>query len=196
MKTFLTLLLASLIFIVSGCTSLPSAESDWDENHDFSNVKTYSFINREKLRSMTPLTSDITRNRIETAIEKVMSEKGISFVEDGSKADTLVSYHVTTKDKQDIKTYNMGVNHCWNCGWGRGGMGMGVGYSNTDVKVIDYVEGTLIMDMIDPASQKSVWRGQLSAKISQVKTQQERIDAINYAVGAILASYPPVPMPK
>ncbi|BFM10028.1 DUF4136 domain-containing protein [Simiduia litorea] len=179
-----------MLAALSACTYLPSAETDWDEKFDFTKVKTYSFIDREKLRTMTPLTDDITRNRIENAIEKKMAAQGIAFEKDRSKADTLVSYHVTTKDKQDIQTYNVGVNHCWNCGWGRG-MGMGMG--TTDVRVRDYTEGTLIIDMIDPSINEAVWRGQLSAKISNLKTQQERIDAINYAVDTILETYPPVP---
>lgn len=195
MNKFILLLTSVFMLSLAACSSLPSAESDWDENYDFSNVKTYSFIDREKLRSMTPLTNDITRNRIESAIERVMNAKGFSYVADASKADALVSYHVTTKDKQDIRTYNMGVNNCWRCGYGRG-MGVGVGYSNTDVRVKDYVEGTLIVDMISPATNQAVWRGQLSAKISELKSHQEKIDAINYAVETILAQYPPIPSHK
>lgn len=189
MKTVYIMIASLVIGWLAGCSSLPKADIDWNENHDFSQVKTYNFIDREKLRSMTPLTSDIARNRIENAVERVMKAKGIKFEPDASKADTLVSYHVTTKDKQDIRTYNMGVDHCMRCRWGRG---VGFGFNNTEVRVTDYVEGTLIVDMIDPATSQSVWRGQLSAKITEMKSQQERIDAINYAVETILANYPPV----
>lgn len=192
MTKMTTLILGAALLVLSACSSLPTADSDWDENYNFDGVKTYSFIDRAKLRSMTPLTSDITRNRIETAVEKTMAAKGISYEADSSKADVLVSYHVTSKDKQDIRTYNTGVNHCWNCRWGPG-MGMGVGYSNTEVRVKDYVEGTLIIDIIEPASSESIWRGVMSARISDLKSQQERIEAINYAVTTVLETFPPKP---
>ncbi|UTA48188.1 DUF4136 domain-containing protein [Simiduia sp. 21SJ11W-1] len=180
--------LVAVFTLLVGCSSLPQADSDWDENFDFSKVKTYSFIDRAKLRDMTPLTSDITRNRIENAVERNMAAKGIAYEKDATKADILVSYHVTTKDKQDIRTYNAGVKHCWNCRWG---IGMGMGVSTREVRVMDYVEGTLIMDMIDTQSQESVWRGMLSARISDLKTQRERIESINLAVNTILAQFPP-----
>lgn len=192
MKKISLLIMGALLAGLAACTSLPSADSDWDTNYDFAKVKTYGFIDREKLRSMTPLTNDITRNRIENAIEKSMQAQGFSYQADPKQADILVSYHVTTKDKQDIRTYNTGVNHCWNCAWGRG-MGMGVGFNTTDVRVKDYVEGTLIIDMVNPQDSESVWRGMLSARISDLKSQQERIDAINYAVQTILAQFPPQP---
>lgn len=193
MKMFGKLLSAGLLVALTACSSLPTADSDWNQNFDFSKVQTYSFIDRSKLRDMTPLTNDITRNRIENAVDKSMKLKQFAFEADKAKADVLVSYHVTTKDKQDIQTYNVGVNSCWNC-WGRGpGMGMGYG---TDVRVKNYTEGTLIIDMIDTQSNESVWRGTLSAKISTLKTQQERIDAINYAVTTILAQFPPGSQPE
>lgn len=188
MKKILLSFAALALVALSACTSLPQADSDWNQSFDFSQVKTYNFIDRAKLRNMTPLTDDITRNRIETAVDKTMKLKNFVLEEDKSKADVLVSYHVTTKDKQDIQTYNVGVNSCWNC-WGRGpGVGMGYG---TDVRVKNYTEGTLIIDMIDTKTNESVWRGTLKAKISNLKSQQERIDAINYAVTTILAQFPP-----
>ncbi|AFU99397.1 DUF4136 domain-containing protein [Simiduia agarivorans] len=193
MNKLATLLVAAAMFAVAGCSSLPKADSDWNQDFDFSKVHTYNFIDRSKLRDMTPLTDDITRNRIENAVDKSMKLKQFTLEADKAKADLLVSYHVTTKDKQDIRTYNVGVNSCWNC-WGRGpGMGMGYG---TDVRVNEYTEGTLIIDMIDTKSNESVWRGTLSAKISNLKTQQERIDAINYAVTTILAQFPPGTQPE
>lgn len=193
MKKITALWIASVLLLVAACSSLPKADSDWNQEFDFSKVHTYNFIDRAKLRDMTPLTDDITRNRIENAVDKSMKLKHFTLEADKSKADLLVSYHVTTKDKQDIRTYNVGVNSCWNC-WGRGpGMGMGYG---TDVRVNEYTEGTLIIDMIDTKSNESVWRGTLSAKISNLKTQQERIDAINYAVTTILAQFPPGSAPQ
>ncbi len=184
--------MAALVMCVTACSSNQRADVDWNEGYDFSQVKTYRFIDREKLRSMTPLTSDITRNRIENAIEKTLQAKGFSYEPEVGRADALVSYHVTTKDKQDIRTYNTGVRHCWGCGWGRGmGRGMGVMIGTTETRVRDYTEGTLIIDILDPKTNESVWRGFLSARITDFKNQQDRIDAIYHAVRTILAQYPP-----
>ena len=193
MKKIILSMLALIAAGMVACTSLPKADSDWNEKFDFSKVHTYNFIDRAKLRDMTPLTNDIMRNRIESAVDKTMKLKQFTYEPDRAKADVLVSYHVITQEKQDIQTYNVGVNSCWNC-WGGRGMGMGMGYG-TDVRVREYTEGTLIIDMIDTKTNESVWRGTMSAKIKEDKTQQERIDAINYAVTTILAQFPPGAMP-
>lgn len=193
MKKLILLMAVAMAAGLAACTSLPTANSDWNQEYDFSKVQSYNFIDRAKLRDMTPLTNDIMRNRIENAVDKTMKLKQFTFEPDRAKADVLVAYHVTTKEKQDVQTYNVGVNSCWNC-WGPGpGMGMGYG---TDVRVRQYTEGTLIIDMIDTKTNESVWRGTMSAKISEDKTQQERIEAINYAVTTILAQFPPGSQPE
>lgn len=185
-KKAAVLLVAGLTLAVFvACSSLPRAESDFNTDYDFSQVKTYNFINREKLRQMTPLTDDITRNRIENAIERNLNKRGFVYQKDAAKADTLVSYHLTTKDKQDIRSYNVGVRHCWHCGWG-------MAMKTTEFQVRDYVEGTLIIDMINPVKDESVWRGLLTSRVVHLKTQQERIDSINFAVDEILSKYPPL----
>lgn len=184
----IALIAASLVALLAGCSSLPEADADWSPDFDFSKVQSYAFVDRGKLRANTPMTSDITRNRIESAVEKTLNLKGLRFEKDPAAADLQVSYHVTAKDKQDIHTYNTGVNYCYRCGYG---MGMNMG--TTDVRVTEYTEGTLIIDMVDPKSNQSIWRGHLSAKISDLKSQQERIEAINYAVTTILAKFPPMP---
>lgn len=188
MKNIALMIAASLLTLLTGCSSLPKADADWNPDFDFSKVHTYSFVDRAKLRADTPMTSDITRNRIESAVEKTLNLKGLRYEKDPAAAHLQVSYHVTAKDKQDIQTYNTGVNYCYRCGYG---MGMSMG--TTDVRVREYTEGTLIIDMVDPKSNQSVWRGHLSAKISDLKSQQERIEAINYAVTTILAQFPPMP---
>ena len=66
------------------------------------------------------------------------------------------------------------------------GVGTGVGYSGSTT----YQEGTLILDVIDPATQQIAWRGWGT---SQSRDPQMRPERLRKTVAAILARFPPKP---
>ena len=126
------------------------------------------------------------------ALENALQAKGFVWVEDASQADLLVSWHLVTQDKTDVRTYqtpSMGVGYgryggynrysmynCWGCG------------SQTEVSVQNYTEGTFIVDMIDPKLKKSVWRSVIQSKLKE--KQLEQVQA-NTVAAAMFASFPP-----
>jgi hypothetical protein len=63
-------------------------------------------------------------------------------------------------------------------------------YGTGWVDVRQYDEGTLIIDIIDMAEQKLVWRGIRSGAMSQSPTVEESTENINNAVNQILAQLP------
>ena len=82
--------------------------------------------------------------------------------------------------------------------------GMSVGYSrynryamyncyncmnNTDVRVTDYTQGTFIVDMVDPAKNRSVWRSVTQSKMKgEMLKDQSTIDS---AARLVLKDFPP-----
>lgn len=63
-------------------------------------------------------------------------------------------------------------------------------YGTGWVDVKPYNEGTLIIDIIDMAEQKLVWRDISSGSMSQSPTFEERTENINNVVNQILAQLP------
>jgi len=143
----------------------------------------YTFLARDTLRGYNPLGNDLTNNRIELAIEKTFSARGYPYQSQPSEADLLVSYFVLGVDKQYLVNYNRGVRPCVQCPM-----------SETSVSAVQkYQRGTLIIDLLDPQTQRSVWRGSLNKMIKADQSPTERNKSIRETTLAILAQYPPSP---
>ena len=119
-------------------------------------------------------------------------------VDDPAEADMLISWHLVTQHKTDVRTYETptygaGVAYghspygrynrysmysCWSCAPTR-----------TEVSVQEYTEGTFIVDMIDPELRKSVWRGVTQSRLKGQHAEDQ--GKYNDAATAIFASFPP-----
>jgi hypothetical protein len=51
--------------------------------------------------------------------------------------------------------------------------------------------GTLVVDLVDPKTNKPVWRGIASDTIDPKSTGEQKQEALNYAMDQMFAKYPP-----
>ena len=121
--------------------------------------------------------NDIIRQRIRTGVESALTARGYSFVQDPNDARYLVSYHIGLQDRQDLRVDSApgGVV----CGW-RGcisGFGWGMYGPPSDVRTVNYTEGTLILDLTDRASGQLTWRATSQRRVDERRRTQERINA-------------------
>ena len=193
----LSIAMASLcVMILSACASgPPKPDVDFNSEYNFSAVKKVAFYKSSGMvTGDNPVQiSDMQRNRADRALQLALENKGISFVEDAKDADLLLSWHLSTQDKTDVRTYQSagysgggyygGYNrysryNCWNCGGGQ-----------TEVSVRNYTEGTFIVDMIDPVAHQSVWRSVTQSKVKGDRKEEQ--EAYNQAAAVILADFPP-----
>lgn len=170
--SFSTALILSA-FLFAGCSTI-SVNQDYDPAYDFSKLKTYGFI---------PITSEagidqLNADRLGEALKTNLTAKGYTLAE---KADFGIALFFTKSTKTDITT--------------TGGYGYGYGYRGYGgvghVDVHQYNEGTLVIDFIDMAENKLIWRGIGSGVLSDNPTVEERTANINYAVEEILKQFPP-----
>ena len=182
--------------LLAACASSPPVTSvDYKPDYDFRAVQKLAFYDDSgEVSGNNPIMlSDMVRDRIDSGLETALKAKGYTWVEDASQADLLVSWHLVTQDKTDVRTYqtpSMGVGYgryggynrysmynCWGCG------------SQTEVSVKNYTEGTFIVDMIDPRLKKSVWRGVTQSRLKgELGHEQANYDA---AADRIMADFPP-----
>jgi hypothetical protein len=188
------LLVALPLLAIAACSSSPpKPEVDYNQEFNFSNAKTVAFYkNSGMVSGDKPLQiSDMERNRVDTALRIALENRGFNFVEDPKQADLLLSWHLSTQNKTDVRTYSSpsyggyygGYNrysryNCWDCGMG-----------HTEVSVKDYTEGTFIVDMIDPAAQQSVWRGVTQSRLKGKVENDQTV--YNEAAAVIFAEFPP-----
>jgi len=178
MKYLLSILslFAFVTMLFTGCSSI-SVSQDYDPAYDFSKLKTYGFI---------PITSEagidqLSADRLSTAIKTNLAAKGYTLSE---QADFGVALFFTKSTKTDIQStgsYGYGYGYGYR---GYGGMG-GSTY------VTQYDEGTLVIDFIDMAENKLVWRGVGTGVLSSNPSVEERTANVNYAVTEILGQFPP-----
>ena len=188
--------LAAALLVAACSSSPPKPTVDFKPDYNFSQVKTIAFYHRSgQVSGDNPMQlSDIQRNRIDEALAFALRNKGYQIIEDASQADILVSWHLATQHKTDVRTYETPAYggyygygpynrysrySCWSCM-----------PTQTEVSVQDYTEGTFIVDMIDPALNKSVWRSVVQSKLKgKVETDQGKYNA---AAERIMADFPPM----
>jgi len=175
-------LVLSSVVLLGACSSSYVPETDQNSSYDFSKVETYSVIGDEQLKN--PMFSDIDRERFDAAIDISMQQHDVEEVTP-DKADVLVSYFVVTKDKVKVNSSYSGgyANSCYRCGYGYGG---GV----THISTRNYVEGTLVVDIIDRDTNRSVYRSTLTKPLKSYETTKEREQAINKVVTDMMEKLP------
>ncbi len=191
------------ILLVACASGPPKPTVDYKADYNFSTVKKIAFYrNSGEVIGDNPMQlSDIQRDRIDEALSYALTNRGFEMVTDTSDADLLLSWTLDTQNKTDVRSYQtptMGMG----MGMGRGYGGYYGGYNRysayncwscaptrTEVSVQNYTQGTFIVDLIDPALKKSVWRGITQSRLKGQHSEDQ--GKYNAAATAIFATFPP-----
>lgn len=191
-----TLLLLPALMLLACTSSPPKPTVDHKSDYNFSKVSKIALYTPDRqVQGDNPLQlSDIQRERINSALTYALRNKGFEIIEDPRQADLLLSWHLITQHKTDVRTYQTpsygmgyggyrGYNrysayNCWNCSPTR-----------TEVSVQNYTQGTFIVDMIDPGMGKSVWRGVTQSRLKGKHSEDQ--GKYNEAATVIFATFPP-----
>lgn len=198
-RATLKLAAATTVLLLAACTSgPPKPDVDYKQDYNFTQVQKLAFYkNSGEVSGDNPLQlSDIQRNRIDEALAFALRNRGFDIVDDPGQADMLISWHLATQHKTDVRTYESpsygayggygrygrynrySAYNCWSCS-----------PTHTEVSVQNYTQGTFIVDMIDPEMRQSVWRGVTQSKLKG--KHEEDQGRYNEAATAIFASFPP-----
>lgn len=165
----------TISFFLVSCSSI-SVNQDYDPAFDFSKLKTFGFIPLPADAGIDQLSAD----KLGAAIKNELFAKGYTLSEN---ADFGIALMFSSQTKTNIQSYGYGYGYG---AWGRPGM-----YGTGGVDVSQYQQGTLIIDIIDMANQKLVWRGTATGAMSDSPSVEERTQNINNAVAKVLAQFPP-----
>ena len=150
-------MLALVLCAFAASASAQSVQSDFDRSFDFSKLKTFSFAVH---RFDDALAQDsLNDGRIRHALESKLTAGGFR-VEQGERPDFAVDYYVTSRNKFSVQDYSYGPPR-W---WGR-----------RDIRVDEYTEGTLTVDLIDAKTRQLVWRGRVSGTV-ELKGTDKKVD--------------------
>ena len=176
------------LLVLPGCATL-QVERDYDPDVSFEELETYTMIEQAGRPTGYPaLSSPLVDRRIRSAIELELATMGFRRVTSG-EADFKVSAYVVAEERLDVETldrygYN---NYGYNYGY-RHYRGSGI---ITRDYVREYVEGTLILDIIDGGRNELIWRGWATEALAHQPRPEDVDKYVFEAVGKILEGFPP-----
>ena len=177
-------LVTLLAFLLGACASTPSATTDHDPGFDFGAVQSIAILPVNRQVTAVTAISDMQASRIAASLREELQRRGYRVTDDFQSADLLMTWHLVTEERTDIRTYNtMSARYtrCWHCAPSAG---------TTNVRVQQFTQGTMIVDLIDPERQISVWRSIIEQRLRERSDEQA---AENRAAlsEALFADFPP-----
>ena len=147
-----------------------------DRSVDFSRFKTYAW--KEVRARQDPAVEAET----ESAVDSALASKGLRKVAAGP--DLWVVEHTRLSSQAQVSTYDSGWGYSAGEGWGG---------SATTGTVSPVSVGDLLVDLVDTANQKLIWRGSASQAVDPAASRERRDRMISQAVAKMFAGYPPKP---
>ena len=164
----LLLTISVLTLFLTGCASGPTIVANTNPGTDFSAFKTYNFfqpLGTDRAGGVrTPLSS-----RLVSSLNRELISRGMSL---SDSPDLLVDFVVTAEDRIDVRSTPSHTVHRshWNRGFST--------WPTYNTTVRQYTEGSLIIDLIDPATNTLVGEGGAQNRISNTDFNQQQIDEI------------------
>jgi len=168
-------LIALLAVFLALPATMAQVQTDYDHDVDFSRFKTWAWMEG------TPAQSAFAQQRIETAIEIKLAEKGLTRTD--GQPDLFVVTHVSRSTEKQVDASYMSYGGYY--GWG----GWGAGWGSTYVNVREIPVGSLVVDLVDAEKNELVWRGMASDTLSEKTQKNEK--KVKKAVSKMFHRFPP-----
>ncbi len=174
----------ALVATASGCAMSPTVRGDYDHQANFAQYRSFAF--------MQPLGTDqagytsILTERLKDATRQQMQARG--YVYDAAAPDLLVNFSGKLSEKTDVIPappmppldpyygYRDGFYGPW----------AGYGWGND---VVQYTQGTLNIDLVDPRMRQLVWEGVAVGEVDNLQSA-ESAASIDAAVAKVFTQYP------
>jgi hypothetical protein len=155
---------------------------DFDKKYDFSKIHHYEWRTHPIFEKHPEL-----REQYSTAIQLVMSDSNQELMKKGfqpaeTKPDIFLTFFVTAQGAS--KTYTDVIGGGYGYGW----YGWYAPPMWTVTRTENYLEGTLVLDMVDPAKTQLVWRATATDAVKDFKNRDKNVES---AVKKIFKKFPP-----
>lgn len=161
-----------------GCATL-RVSSHVERGVDFTRYRTFDWGMPDELPAGDPrLDNDrYFEDRVEGAIEKLMAGRGYTRVAPGGTPDVRVHYHAVVDRRLDVNEADRRSGYCQEQGCVPG--------------IVDYEDGTLIIDLIDARTNRLIWRGWAQDSVEGVLGNRDRLaQRIDRSVGGLATHLP------
>jgi hypothetical protein len=180
------------VWLITACAPSPKIGYDFDRSTNFSGYHTYAWLagDQEKTGDRRADSSAMDM-RIRIAVGTQLRLKGYEALPEG-EPDFYVAYRLGLKESSpsvSTQYYSDGMaGHAFSRSADTRTAGKGPVTSNEPPS---YLTGSLLIDIIDAASQKLVWRGTAAGEVDPGLTAQQRDERTKTIVHNILSHFPP-----
>jgi hypothetical protein len=184
-KAVLFVGVAVAILTVS-CSSI-RVRTDFDELASFREYRTYSWIeNQSESQGDPAVSSPLTARRVQNAVDSELIRRGYRRVDTGMP-DFYLAFSVSSSRRTDITSTGDPYGHRYYMGY-RSSRYHGVG---VDVQSSHWIESTIVLDVIDAATNEVVWRGWATSDLDANPSPDRVSYYVERAVEKILKEFPP-----
>jgi hypothetical protein len=132
----------------------------------------------------------LVERRIYQAVEREFTARGFRKIISGTP-DFRIAFHIVSDTKLDVRTLGRMSERFYVYPYGHRGY-FGYGYGGTTQQYArEFIEGTLILDVVDARSEQLIWRGWMSEALDDDPTPENVRMYVDAAVSKILARFPP-----
>lgn len=187
------------IFWMAGCIALMNligcgtneVVCTYEPSTDFASLKTYAWqdFDNSSLED-SGLDVDMIDQRIRQAVDTQLAARGV-VPADQANADCWIVYSLSVeREFYNTSISETNVGRAGRLGWSR--MSRDPAYiSRYETVYHEYNEGTLVVYVIDPATEKPVWQALLEAVVDPSNSVEERRKRIDKAITALFSLFPP-----
>ena len=161
MRKMTVLFTAMAAAALAGCAAL-TVSAHIERNVDFTEYVSYDWGPPDNLPVGDPRLDNnpFFTDYLMGAIEKQLAAKGYERAATGG-ADLVIHYHANVHQQVDVYGVDQQYGYC---------------YGNCEPQVVNFEEGTLIVDIVDTQTNKVVWRGWAQDTMDGVIDNQDRLE--------------------
>jgi len=178
MRRFLVIPTAALVALaLAGCATL-TASAHVERSVNFNDYVTYDWGPPDNLPVGDPRLDNnpFFHDYLEGAIEKRLAGKGYKRVPFGGPPDLLIHYHAAVNQRVEVSSVDQANGYC---------------YQDCTPRMVDYEQGTLVVDIVDAKTNRVVWRGWAQDIMNGVIDNQDRLDKqVEDGVGKMMKLLP------
>ena len=183
-----------LACVACSMTFAQNVRTNYMPGTNFSKYHTYAWVNDvQGMPAVGGHPDQILDAQVKQAIDSQMAAKGLTKLEDGSKADLLLGYQLAIDQEKQINDFgnNFGSLGPWASWgpWGRWGPWAG-GFGAFSASTSSINIGTFVVGMYDPAVKKLVWIGAAQHAIEPSKKQEKNQERPNKGAKKLLKNFP------
>ena len=156
---------------------------EFDQEADFSHIRQYEW-RTHPIFEKNPDLQQVYATGIQlvlTAGNKELAKRGLEPVE--FSPDVFITFFIYARAVQDVKT-NLEPSPWWGAGYGWYAPSAWIATTEVD----NYLDGSLVIDVVDARSSKMIWRAYCGEEIRDMRNRHENIDS---AVRKAFDRFPP-----